>query len=73
MTTLQFRALWLVVVARSFVFGDFSKNELDALPIALQFTNPDWLPVDWYLNLGVAGSLLSLWRGRRCPSMYKLD
>jgi len=43
--------LWLVVVARSFAFGDFSNNEVDVLPVALQFTNPDWLGVDWYLNL----------------------
>ncbi len=53
-TTLQFMALWLVVVARSFSFGDFSNNEVDALPVALQFFDPDWLAVDWYLNLGTA-------------------
>jgi len=47
-------ALWLVVVARSFAFGDFSNNEVDALPVALQFANPDWLAGDWYLNLNVA-------------------
>jgi hypothetical protein len=53
-TTLQFLALWLVVVARSFVFGDFSNNEVDVLPVALQFANPDWLAVDWYLNLAAS-------------------
>ncbi len=53
-TTLQFMALWLVVVARSFVFGDFSNNETDVLPVALQFANQDWLAGDWYLNLATA-------------------
>ena len=54
MTTLQFMALWLVVVARSFVFGDFSNNETDVLPVAYQFANQTWLPGDWYLNLAAA-------------------
>jgi hypothetical protein len=47
-------ALWLVVIARSFVFGDFSNNETDVLPVAYQFANQGWLPGDWYLNLATA-------------------
>ena len=46
--------LWVVVVARSFAFGDFSNNELDVLPVAYQFVNQGWLPGDWYLNLATA-------------------
>ncbi|NER06048.1 MAG: hypothetical protein F6K17_27405, partial [Okeania sp. SIO3C4] len=27
-----------------------TSNEVDVLPLARQFTNPDWIPQDWYLN-----------------------
>lgn len=26
------------------------ENEIDVLPLAKQFANPNWLPTDWYLN-----------------------
>ena len=51
---LQFLCLWtLLFGARSFHFNDYANNEVDVLPSALQSTNPDWLPNDWYLNLDI--------------------
>lgn len=70
LSTLQFLLLWsMLFSARFFLFDDFVKNETDVLPSALQSSNPDWLPNDWYLNLdigyrtlfnGIAGPLVSL-------------
>lgn len=52
--TLQLLCLWaLLFGARSFLFNDFAKNETDVLPSALQSTDPNWLPNDWYLNLDI--------------------
>ena len=54
LSTLQFLLLWTMLFsARFFFFDDFVKNETDVLPSALQSSNPDWLPNDWYLNLDI--------------------
>ena len=45
-------------------------NEVDVLPLARQFVNPDWIPQDWYLNQpigyrflfsGLVGWMASAW------------
>lgn len=33
-------------------------NELEKLPIARQLVQPDWIPSDWFLNLGIGYRLL---------------
>jgi len=47
-----------------------SVNEVDVLPLARQFANPDWIPQDWYLNQaigyrflfsGLVGWMASAW------------
>ena len=52
-TILQFFILWLVIVARCFLFNDFANNEVDLLPSAQQSVESTWLPGDWYLNLDI--------------------
>lgn len=48
----QILLVWLVITAQ--VFGKIVINEVDTLPAAKQFVQPDWLPNDWYLNLDIA-------------------
>lgn len=45
-------------------------NELDVLPLARQFVNPNWIPADWYLNQpshyrllfeAIAGQSIEVW------------
>ncbi len=46
--------LLLVIVAMKFSFRGLILNEVDALPNARQFVEPNWLLNDWYLNLDIS-------------------
>ncbi|MCB0713163.1 MAG: hypothetical protein KDD67_12605 [Ignavibacteriae bacterium] len=46
----QLLLLWLIIIARCFLFNDFANNEVDVLPSARQQAEGEWLPGDWYLN-----------------------
>lgn len=41
--------IWVLIAAK-FSFIGYIDNEVDVLPSAKQFMNPDWLAKDWYLN-----------------------
>ncbi len=45
-------AVFAFLVLR-YAFNRFAHNDVDALPSARQFVDPDWLPNDWYLNLKI--------------------
>ncbi len=42
--------LILCVPCFSLFAGIMTVNEIDVLPLAKQFVNPEWIPTDWYLN-----------------------
>lgn len=44
--------IWLLMIVDVFSFSSMG-NEVDVLPSARQFVEPDWLPNDWYLNLDI--------------------
>ena len=50
--------IWMVIIAKLFVFNKYIGNELDILPFARQFIDSSWLPSDWYLNLEIGYRLL---------------
>ena len=46
----QLFVLWVIVIARCFLFNDFAHNEVDILPSARQSVEGSRLSQDWYLN-----------------------
>ena len=47
--------MWLLISVNGFSYSyRFYTNEVDVLPSVRQFVEPEWLPNDWYLNLGVS-------------------
>ncbi|WP_206603138.1 DUF6798 domain-containing protein [Leptolyngbya ohadii] len=60
-------AIVVVMISLRFLLnGNMGEiNELDLLPLARQFVNPDWVPSDWYLNQPAPYRFLfQIWAGR---------
>lgn len=51
-TILSITAIFLLIVTKMFTTR-YLPNEVDVLPFARQFSDPDWLRNDWYLNLDI--------------------
>ena len=49
----QVLPLFMVILASPGALSALEPNEVDVLPSARQYTDPGWLPTDWYLNLDV--------------------
>jgi len=44
--------IWLLITVNKFSFY-LIQNEVDILPFARQFVEPNWLPNDWFLNVDI--------------------
>lgn len=47
---LEILAVLGVFILSCLLTDNMAVNEVDVLPLAKQYTNPDWIPKDWYLN-----------------------
>ncbi|MBD2436799.1 DUF6798 domain-containing protein [Nostoc sp. FACHB-110] len=47
-------AILILICLRQLLLGNMEINEVDLLPLARQYVEPNWIPGDWYLNQPVS-------------------